>query len=302
MTDAPIPVLINRSGGTAASLGDRLRPAIEDAFAKAGVAIDLRLIDGAAMRAAVRDCIGAPIVVVGGGDGTLGSAADVLAGTTSALGIMPVGTRNHLARELGIPLDLPGAAAVIAAGATRRIDLARANGRGFINNASIGLYPSLVRFRDAETHRHGMPKWLAAIPASYAAMKRLRHHRLRLSVPGTSEDVVTPMLFIGNNRYSLAAGRVGQRDALDDGTLSVFAVAWRGRRALVGMALRTLVGRVDRANDFAAIGDYPALRVDGRSHHVSVALDGEVMTLSLPIDFRVEAGVLTVVTPHAEHA
>ena len=69
MTDAPIPVLINRSGGTAASLGDRLRPAIEDAFAKAGVAIDLRLIDGAAMQAAVRDCVGTPIVVVGGDSG-----------------------------------------------------------------------------------------------------------------------------------------------------------------------------------------------------------------------------------------
>ena len=175
----PIPVIVNRSGGTAARMRDGLRGAIEAAFAKAGAAIDLRLVDGGDLKEAVRAAVGAPIVVVGGGDGTLGGAADILADTDSALGILPVGTRNHLARELALPLDLDGAAAVIVAGHQRRIDLARANGQGFINNASIGLYPALVRFRDAETGG-GLPKWLAAIPASYAALRRIRHHRLRL--------------------------------------------------------------------------------------------------------------------------
>jgi len=302
MTSAPIPVLINRSGGTAASMGMRLGPAIEAAFAAAGVQIDLHLIDGRAVRDAVSRVLGAPVIVIGGGDGTLGSAADIVAGSGSALGIVPLGTRNHLARELGIPPDLPGAAAVIAAGATRRIDVARANGRGFINNASIGFYPSLVRFRDAQTHRHGLPKWLAAIPASYAAIRRLRHHRLRISGPGMSGDIVTPMLFVGNNRYSLAAGRLGRRDALDDGTLSVFAVGWHRRRALIGFALRTLIGRGDRADDFAAIGDCRSLRVDGRSHGVSIALDGEVMTMALPIVFAIDPCALAVVVPFAEHA
>ena len=302
MTSAPIPVFINRSGGTASSLGARLGPAVEAAFAAAGVKIDLHLIDGRDVDDAVSRVVGAPIVVVGGGDGTLGCAANRLAGTDSALGIIPVGTRNHLARELGIPLDLARAAAVIAAGATRRIDVARANGRGFINNASIGFYPSLVRFRDAETHRHGVPKWVAAIPASYAAIRRLRHHRLRISVPGLSKEIVTPMLFVGNNRYSLAAGRLGRRDALDDGMLSVFAVGSHRRRALIGFAVRTLFGRADRADDFAAIGDCRSLRVEGGSRGVSIALDGEIMTLALPIDFAIEPHALAVVVPHVEHA
>ncbi|MDQ2892342.1 MAG: hypothetical protein M3R64_04515 [Pseudomonadota bacterium] len=292
-----IPVLVNRTGGTAAAMGDGLADAVEQAFEKTGTAIDLRLVEGDDLKDAVRAAVGAPIIVVGGGDGTLGGAADIVADSGAALGVLPLGTRNHLAQELGIPLDLAGAAAVIAAGRTRRIDLARANGHGFINNASIGLYPSLVEFRDAERERHPMPKWLAAVPATFATLKRLRHHRLRLDLPGSHREIVTPMLFVGNNCYTLAAGRVGQREALDGGTLSVFAVARSSRMALIGLALRTLIGRADSAHDFAAIGECDTLRVDGGSHDVSVALDGEVVRLSLPIAFTINAGALRVVAP-----
>ena len=77
------------------------------------------------------------------------------------------------------------------------------------------------------------------------------------------------MLFIGNNRYALAPGRLGQREALDAGTLSVFAVAQRSRLALVGFALRTLIGRADPVLDFAAMGECAHVRVDARSHGVS---------------------------------
>lgn len=292
-----IPVIVNRDGGTAAALGDKLAESIEAAFAEAGVAIDLQLVAGGDIKAAVRDALGAAVIMVGGGDGSLGGAAEILAGTDSALGILPVGTRNHLARDLGIPLDLPGAAALIASGTIRSIDLARANGQAFINNASIGLYPTLVLARDAERERHAIPKWLAALPASIAALKRIRHHRLRLDLPGTSRDIVTPMLFVGNNRYALGAGALGQRAVLDAGTLSVFAVASRRRRALIGFALRTLVGRVDRGDDFAAIGDCPTLTVEGRSDDVDIALDGEVVTMTMPITFQSEPGALRVVAP-----
>lgn len=295
-TDA-IPVIVNRDGGTASAMGDDLRPTIAAAFAQASIAIDLTLVAGAEIGDAVRAAVGQPIVVVGGGDGTLGTAAAILAGTDSALGILPVGTRNHLARELGLPLDLPAAAAAIAAGHIRAIDLARANGRAFVNNASIGLYPQLVRLRDDERDRHPMPKWVAAVPATIAALRRIRHHRLRLDLPGSSRDIVTPMLFVGNNHYDLGAGQLGKRNALDDGTLSVFAVASRRRLALIGFALRTLVGRADRQQDFAAIGDCATMTVSGRSRTVDIAFDGEVVTMAMPIDFAIHAGALRVVAP-----
>ena len=289
----PVPVLVNRGGGTASARGDRLGDEIGKAFEEAGLAIELRLLDGDAMDAAVRTVADRPLVVIGGGDGTLGSAAGILARSGTALGLLPLGTRNHLARQLGIPLDLPGAAKLIARGPQRRIDIARVNDRVFVNNASIGFYPELVERRDDMA----LPKTLAALPAAFAALERMPHHRLRLAMPGRDKHVVTPMLFVGNNRYMLAAGRIGQRAALDDGVLSVYAVASRRRLALIGFALRTLVGRADPQRDFAAIGDTPALTVTGPRRTIEVALDGEVRTLAVPLDFAIEPQALSVIAP-----
>lgn len=294
-----VPVFINRNGGTAGRLGDKLRDEVQAAFASAGVAIDLHLLDGGDIAAAVRRHAGDKLVVVGGGDGTLGSAADVLASSGTALGILALGTHNHLARELGIPADLPAAAALIAQAPTRRIDLARVNGRAFVNNASIGLYPALVRRREAERDKYPVPKWLAAVPATVAVLRRMRHHRLRLSIPGQTKAVVTPLLFIGNNRYTLEAGSVGTREALDDGKLSVYAVGSHRRLALIGFALRTLAGRAG-SSDFAALGDTPELTVAGSSRRIHIALDGEVTRLSMPLHFTSEPGALTVVAPLSE--
>ena len=292
-----VPVVVNRGGGTATAMGDGLRDAIKQAFADAGITTAVHMAEKGAVRERIEALRGEPIIVVGGGDGTLGCAADCLAGSESALGILPLGTRNHLARELGVPLDLVGAARTIASGTARAIDLARVNGHAFVNNASIGLYPSLVRFRDAERERHPLPKWLAALPASYAAVKRIRHHRLRIVVDGSAEEIVTPMLFVGNNRYMLARGRVGEREALDDGKLSVFAVTSRRRLALIGFGLRALAGRADPERDFAMVGEVARLRVEGRSRTVDVAIDGEVHRLAMPLRFASEPGALRVIAP-----
>lgn len=291
---APIPVLVNRSGGTASSRGDKLGPELEAAFDEAGVSVELHLVEGEELEATLLKVVDRPLVVIGGGDGTLGRMAGILAEKGTTLGILPLGTRNHLARELGIPLDIPGAAKLIAAGTVRAIDLAQVNGEPFINNASIGLYPQLVRERE----QRSTPKWIAAIPASFAALRRIKHHRLHLTMPGRAKDsdIVTPMLFVGNNHYALEAGQIGKRDALDGGILSIYAVASRRRLALIGFAIRTLFGRADR-HDFAALGDTPSFEVRGRSDDIDIALDGEVMTLEMPLRFECQAGALKVVAP-----
>ena len=290
----PVPVLVNAGGGTAKAKGDRLAEELETAFAAAGVAIDLRLLDGCDIAATAADLSTRPLVVVGGGDGTLGCAAQALVdGGGATLGILPLGTRNHLALELGIPADLGEAAKLIAGGATRCIDLGKVNGAVFVNNASIGFYPQMVRER-AEI---SLPKKLAAIPAAARALGRMRHHRLRLTLNDAERDVVTPMLFVGNNRYTLEAGHLGERAALDDGVLSIYAIASRRRLALIGFALRMLAGRTDRDRDFATIGDAVELVVAGRSHDIDIALDGEVKRMTMPLRFAVEPGALRVIAP-----
>lgn len=290
---AAVPVLINASGGAARGLGERCAGEVEGAFAAAGLKVEVRMLPGDQVCAAVAALKDRELVVVGGGDGTLGGAAGELVGGRAALGILPLGTRNHLARDLGVPMTLGAAAKLIAERPLRRIDLARVNGHAFVNNASIGLYPALVEERE----RHAMPKWLATLPATLAVIRRLRHHRLRLTVDGQDRPVLTPLLFVGNNHYALDAGRIGRRTILDAGLLSIVAVAPQRRWGLAGFVVRTLIGRADRARDFAAMDDAAAFTVAAHARHIRVALDGEVMRLALPLQFAIEPKALTVVAP-----
>ncbi len=297
---APIPVFINGGGGAAKAKGDALRGEVEAAFAKAGVTIDVQILEGGALQQAVTAHVTSPLVVVGGGDGTLSCAAQAIldhgGDKGAALGILPLGTLNHLAKELAIPLELVEAAALIAKRPTRRIDVARVNGRVFLNNASVGMYPLMVREREQQ-QRGGLPKWLATLPAVHAALRRLPRHRLHIRLPDERHDIVTPLLFVGNNRYELDMGRVGQRAAMNEGVLSIFAVASRRRLALIGFALRMLIGKADRDQDFAAIGETASFTVGNRSSHLDVALDGEVETLRIPLEFSIQPRALTVVAP-----
>lgn len=286
----PLPVLINRSGGTAASLGDRLESTVREAFAPTGRAITLELLDAADMAEAIRRHGDAPVVAVGGGDGTLGNAAQILRGTGGALAILPLGTRNHLARTLGVPLDLAEAACIAAAGERRRIDLGRAGERIFVNNASIGLYPRLVRERD----RRELPKWLGTIPAAWRVLRTMRAHHYALNIDGLRRTVRTPLLFIGNNRYSLEPGSLGERESIEDGELSLCAVRAESPLGLVWFALKVLLGLVRADQDFDELAEARSITIEGTGE-IGVALDGEVMRMPLPLHLDILPAALGVV-------
>ncbi len=301
MTISKLIVLVNREGGAAAAAGDTLADDILAALDAVGVAADVRMLAGAEMSAAIAEAAKThKRIVVAGGDGTMSSAAQILAGGDTELALLPLGTLNHLARDLGIPADLIQAAAVAARGEPIDIDIGEVNGQRFVNNASIGLYPSMVKGRDAYRERRGLPKWLASIPASWEALSRLRHHRLRIDMGEGEQPLITPLLFVGNNPYSLDAGSVGSRSSLQDGTLAVYAVASRRRMALIWFAMRAVVGKVDRQNDFVALGESPTTTVCAPSGSVEIALDGEVQRLPSPLLFRTEAKALRVVVPAAQ--
>ena len=287
----PLPVLINRSGGTAARLGDGLRDAVDAAFAEAGREIVLELIDGEDMPDALRRHAGAPVIVVGGGDGTLGCAAAALAHSSTALAILPLGTRNHLARQLGVPLDLPGAARLCVSGQRRRIDLGTAGGRVFVNNASFGIYVRFVRHRDAQDG----PKWLNSIPAAWHALRKMRAQSFSLRLDGQPSRVRSPLLFIGNNEYSMDMGSVGERESLADGRLSLYAVAAQSAGRLIGFGLRALIGLARPERDFEELTEAREIVIEG-SGFIEGAFDGELETLPLPLKLRSLPGALGVVT------
>jgi diacylglycerol kinase family enzyme len=291
-------VIVNRSGGTLKGAEDEEAQIIA-AFAQAGVDADVRMTEPDDIFDALKEAATAPrldAVVAGGGDGTLSCAAGHLAGGERPLGVLPLGTLNHLARDAGIPVKLDEAAAVIAAGHVRAIDVAEVNGRIFVNNSSVGLYPDMVRLREAQQERTGRGKRLAMLSASFATLRSFRRHRLWISAEGLEAPVRTPMLFVGNNRYQVNLFALGQREALDRGELSVYAIRARSRAHLFWAGIRGIFGKLDQQRDFVTA--YVAeLEVASDRAQLIVSADGEAVRMETPLKYRIRPGALRVIVP-----
>ena len=294
---ARVPALINRRGG-AASADPEIGKKVSEALRGAGVDAEVELIEGGdcAVRCRAAAERGDPMVVVGGGDGTISAAASALVGTETKLGILPLGTLNHFARDLGIPTDLDEAAKLIAAQSERRVDVAEMNDRIFINNSAIGLYPLMVLDRDLQRKRLGRSKKLAMIVASARTLARFGHQRLTLTVNDEKERVDTPLLFVGNNDYRVDIGAPGQRESLEDGQLSVMVMRKKTRMGFIAASIRALFNRA-RDDDMERIEGVQRLRVSSHRTAIPVSLDGEVVGAAPPLDYRIRKGALRVVAP-----
>ncbi|SFU79997.1 Diacylglycerol kinase family enzyme [Pseudoduganella namucuonensis] len=268
-------------------------------FAAHGMAPDITLAQGgaemiAAAEAAVRR--GAPMVVAGGGDGTVNAVASVLVGTDIPYGVLPLGTLNHFAKDLKIPLELDAAIANLARGRPRKVDVGEVNGRIFLNNSSLGLYPDIVRDRERQQRRLGRGKWLAFSWAALSALRRYPFLSVRLSVNGEAHARRTPFVFIGNNEYLMQGFNIGERARLDGGTLSLYVAQRPSRLGLARLAWHALTGRLAQQRDFDVVLA-SELAVDTRHKRIRVATDGEVTVMQTPLEYRLRTGALTVMVP-----
>ncbi|MBV9527991.1 diacylglycerol kinase family protein [Sphingomonas sp.] len=295
-----VSVLLNRGGGTIAA-NPKIPEQVEAALKAAGIDAKIELIDGGdcEVRAKAIADRGDELVIVGGGDGSISAAASALVGSKTRLGVLPLGTLNHFARDLGIPTEIEDAAKLIATGHERRVDVAEMNGRIFINNSAIGLYPLMVRDRDVQQKRHGRSKRLAMIVASARTLARFNHERLTLTVNDEKARVDTPLLFVGNNDYRLDIAAPGQRESLDDGELSVFVMRKKTRRGLIAASVRALFNRA-RGDDMVMLDNVQRLRVESRRSQLAVSLDGEVVRAEPPLDYRIRKAALRVIAPPPE--
>ena len=293
-------ILINRSGGTAKG-DDQIGPKVEAAMRAAGIEGEVELLDGAGVARRAKKAVeaGAPLVIAGGGDGSISAAAGAIAGTETILGILPLGTLNHLARDLAIPFDLDKAAAIIGGGHELRIDVADLNGRVFVNNSALGLYPLMVVDRDAQQKRLGRSKKSAMVIAALRTLARFRHARVTICADGDRLAIETPLLFIGNNDYAVALPTPGQRKSLVDGRLCVMALRKKGRLGLFAVALRTLFNRAGD-DDMIRLDAVETLRVESRRSHLTVSIDGETEQLQSPLEYRIRKGALRVMAPLPE--
>lgn len=288
-----IRVLLNGQAGSVNSESDRsqllqqLATALPDAIVRwtdANVTMD-QLIQQAMKESPT-------MVVAGGGDGTINAVASAIVGTDTVLGVLPVGTLNHFAKDAGIPTDLAKAVTLLRDGVVKRIDVGTVNDRIFLNNAGLGIYPEIVRHREAQ-QRHGASKWPAAIAATARVLYRYRELGLRLRMEGTTLLRRTPALFVGNNEYCNDDTLEPYRKTLSAGTLSVFIPSARGPLPLLWFTLRALIGSIRNSRGFEMLL-VDRFTIESRSRNLNVSIDGEVVSLPTPLHFSVQPSALRI--------
>jgi diacylglycerol kinase family enzyme len=248
------------------------------------------------VRRAVRN--GAEAVVVAGGDGTIRTAAKLLAGTEKPLGILPLGTRNRLARALGIPEEPAEAIRSLAAGSLRHADIGEVNGHAFVFSSMYGVLNRFGRHR--EEHR-GRPLFLEFPLAALAVLKELLRapsRELEIMSDGICRRCSSCVFIVSNNPF-LPGGLGGQPRlaSLDSGRLGVYISRHQGRLGLLRLIGELLAGRWDK-DPYIVRNAVPSLTVHAYGKGpVEIMNDGEFLRLRSPLEYRIRPRALRIIVP-----
>lgn len=248
-------------------------------------------IAGAAKRAVEE---GADIVAAFGGDGTQNAVAGALQGTQTVMAVLPGGTFNYFARALGVGQSLDDAIEAILAGQVEYRDLGEMNGRVFLNNASLGVYPQILETRESIYRRWGRSR-LAAYWSVIVALNDMRAPmQLHVDTAEGTRDYVTPLVFVAHSAYQLETLGLEGAGAIADGHFAVFVSHHTQRRELLLAAMRLAMGRASHGDDFdLLIAD--DLTIDAGKKSKLVALDGEKVRMTAPFQMRVLHDALRVI-------
>lgn len=283
------------------SSGVKLPPAELAAIERAAVDAGLELVHvtrdvDIAARIRERLRLGRALIIAAGGDGTINHVVQPLIHNPDAtLGVIPVGTYNHFARDLGIPLDWREALRIALSGTTRVVDAARVNDRFFVNNLSMGLYPELVARR--EERGRDYPRWKARLYAFYMTLSKYPHVTFTVETEHHQEVIRSHVFMISNNSYDLS--RIGidaPRAALDEGRLSLYWLPHISRWALTKFGAHFLAGRVHGTPGFRSFKTSRA-KVQCRKKVLHVGIDGEVFDLPTPLTITIAPQSLQVRAP-----
>jgi undecaprenyl-diphosphatase len=288
-------LVLNPGSGSADDVGELAREArsrlgavrsIELASADLPGAVDESLAEGR-------------VVVAAGGDGTVNAVAQLVVGK-GTLGVLPAGTLNHFARDLGVD-DADAAFDALAAGRTRTIDVGKLNGRRFfLNNVGIGLYPEMVYRRDRVGQRAG--KWVAAAGAAVRLLREGRPVTGTIIADDDPRILFAWMVFVGNNRFGTAPGRIGQRERIDEGILDVglflagprgarrSSVAWRVLRSRPWETSTRVIRREARRVEVRLDGDPRWMSWDGETGNRVRGMEAEIVPHGLRVVVAPEEG------------
>ncbi len=296
-------VLINDAAGSVdRDALDQDIARIEAAFEAAGASAEVRAEPPDAFDRVMKELWAGPdrpeAIVIAGGDGTVNCAAGVAVGTDMVLGVLPMGTFNHFAKDLGMAVDLDGAVADLVRGEVRVVDVGEVNDRVFVNNSALGVYPAMVSVRERLADKKGWGKVRAVPVAVWRVLRYFPVHRLDLQGDGgyRRERERTPFVFVGNGGYEDEPGQVGTRSTIDTGTLALYVARVASRRALIWNVFRTVLSGSDAAREMDRT-ELTEVTIASGTRRVRVALDGEVTWMETPLRYRSRPGALRVMAP-----
>lgn len=229
-----------------------------------------------------------------GGDGTISAVASEAISLGITLGVLPLGTLNHFAKDLHIPTDHEKAVRVIAQAHTKKVDTACVNGQLFLNNSSIGLYPLLVRER--EKKEGAISKWPAAFIALFRTLRKKQEYNAALTIDGKKKKVKTPFIFIGNNSYNLDEPGVMDRKSLTKGTLEISTVKTNSTLQMLRIALDIAIGKPNISGHFTT-DSAKKLTITLPQKHTDIAFDGETKQFDTPLQYEIKPKSLNVIIP-----
>lgn len=236
------------------------------------------------------------VVVAAGGDGTLNAVASKLMGTDIPMGILPLGTFNYVARVLNIPLDLLDAAKVISEGQPRSVHVAQLNQHIYLNNASLGLYPLFIQKREQFNKHFGRFPLHAYTSALDVLIRDRKELKLEVEVDGQRYPVKTPLIFFGNNQLQLAEMKLRIAEAAEAGKVAGVVVAKSDKRTLFKTLWQLIKGNLDQASDVYSFAADEVI-VHSKRNKLTVAVDGEIVTMTPPLKITVRKHALNIMVP-----
>lgn len=287
-------VVLNANAGTVRDLGaEALRRQVDAALTTRDIDVEVKVLEGEAMSAAIRSAPaqGYDTVVVGAGDGTVSYAASVFANTETVLGILPLGTMNLLAYNIGLPRDLEGALAALHAAEPRRVDLGMINGRPFHGVSGLGFFSQMALERERLREKRGrIAGWLIAL---VKAVLRAGRFSLELEIEGQRTPIEAYAALVTVNAFDAPGWR---RSRLDGGHLEVLVAEDRGTLARIKAGADVLT-EAWRDNPGIHVFTTTRVSIHARRRRAWVATDGEVVRETLPLNYAVAPGALRLLVP-----
>ncbi|WP_413207196.1 diacylglycerol/lipid kinase family protein [Rhodospirillum sp. A1_3_36] len=293
-----VPLILNPRAGSLLNLDvEALARRLSARLERQGIRVERHLVSGKEVHGLARKAVASPTpplaVIVGGGDGTLLAAADALIGGPVPLGILPLGTLNLLARDLMLPLDPDAAVEAMMGGLSGRVDVARVNGRPFLNLSVLGVKSAITRFREQRRGRLSPWAWVRVMGHALKLYRRAPRSRLEVVADGEVFRVRVHALGVSNNLYNDTPGPALSRDRINGGRLGLYIAGHRGHLGLLKQLAGLLFGRWKTDRNLV-VREPESLSIHGKRARIHLTIDGEPMLETAPLVFTLEPSALLV--------